>query len=431
MPRDSAHRLLVVFDNDGTLYQTERTIVEAVQMASRELGIRTASADEICAMVGQPMDDFCRAVAPDAIGDEAMRFKATVGKWERRLIPEVGRLFPGVKEALESLVDEGFELMVCSNAGLGYIEVVLKSCGIESHFSRIAPRQKGKSKNETLGEALAEIKPPGAVMIGDHQIDVDAAAANQIPSVLVEWGYGSAAANGATFTTPTPADLLGIIRRCDLYLSIEGDLPEPPSGKPLVVGVNGIDTAGKTTFARGLATYLRSRGKRVQLIHLDDFHNPAAVRSKGDNEIDAYLDNAFDLDLLNERLLAPISRGESLDCELELLDLDRDEYANRRRYRVDPDTIVILEGTLLFRPPQDRYFDYRIFLDIGFDEMMRRAEIRDVPLHGPAFLEKYRRKYIPIQKRYLRESAPRERCDALVDNRDWDRPALLPPGLRL
>ena len=33
----------------------------------------------------------------------------------------------------------------------------------------------------------------------------------------------------------------------------------------------------------------------------------------------------------------------------------------------------------LFREPLVEYLDYRIFLEIGFDEVLRRAAIRDVP----------------------------------------------------
>ena len=44
------------------------------------------------------------------------------------------------------------------------------------------------------------------------------------------------------------------------------------------VGVDGVDGAGKTTFADELARALRAEGRPVVRVSLDDFHNPRAVR---------------------------------------------------------------------------------------------------------------------------------------------------------
>ena len=51
---------------------------------------------------------------------------------------------------------------------------------------------------------------------------------------------------------------------------------------PFVIGVNGMDCAGKTQFARGLALFLAEAGHTVELLHLDDnndFEHPQ-VRSE-------------------------------------------------------------------------------------------------------------------------------------------------------
>lgn len=63
-----------------------------------------------------------------------------------------------------------------------------------------------------------------------------------------------------------------------------------------------------------------------------------------------------------------------------------------------------------YRPPLEEFIDYKIFLDIGFDEMLRRAEARDAPRFGAEILAKYREKYIPVQKKYLEMYKPREKA---------------------
>ncbi|HWI53503.1 MAG TPA: hypothetical protein VNT01_15280 [Symbiobacteriaceae bacterium] len=196
-------------------------------------------------------------------------------------------------------------------------------------------------------------------------------------------------------------------------------------GTARIVGINGVDTSGKTTFARELSAYLTSRGYSTALIHLDDFHNPRSIRMQGRTEIEAYIDHAFNLDLLCDALLEPLSNGKPVDTDLTLLDLDSDTFNQHRHYAIDDQTIVIVEGVLLYREPLDRYFDLKVYLDIGFDEVLRRAGERDVPLYGPAFLDRYRSKYIPIQQWYLTTHDPRGKSHLVIDNTDFRRPRVL------
>jgi len=85
---------------------------------------------------------------------------------------------------------------------------------------------------------------------------------------------------------------------------------------------------------------------------------------------------------------------------------------------------VSVEGVFLFRPELRSYFDYRTFLDIPFDEVLRRARLRDVPLHGESILKRYREKYIPAQRRYLAFWPPGQTADLIVDNQHPQQPRL-------
>jgi uridine kinase len=190
------------------------------------------------------------------------------------------------------------------------------------------------------------------------------------------------------------------------------------------VGISGIDTSGKTLFANGFLTYLRSRGRKAHIVNLDDFHNPKKIRYEGDDEAENYLTRSFDLKTLENEVLKPITERGSLDKELDLLDVLEDTYTLHRHFRIEPGSFVLLEGVFLFRPPTLNYLDYRIYLDVGFETALRRAGGRDVPIHGRSVLQKYHSKYLPAQKRYMQEFLPRERAHAIVDNNDHDRPSV-------
>jgi len=205
---------------------------------------------------------------------------------------------------------------------------------------------------------------------------------------------------------------------------IERDIVECKPQRAFVIGVNGVDTSGKTIFTTSLAEHFKERGRPVQMIGLDDFHHPRARREEGIDPIEAYTANAFDLKRLVAELLAPARRGEHIRRTLKLLNIVTDEYSVRKMFTIDKETIVLLEGVLLFRPPLDEFFDYRIFLDIPFEEVLRRAARRDVPLYGAEFLEKYRQKYIPVQQRYFRNHDPINKSDLIIDNTDFNRPEI-------
>lgn len=169
--------------------------------------------------------------------------------------------------------------------------------------------------------------------------------------------------------------------------------------KPAIIGISGVDTAGKTTFARKLAGHFSRAGVNAAVIHADDFHNPPEVRH-ADLSPEGYIKLAFDL--------------PKLAGVLRELKHPKENCA----------PVVIAEGVMIFRPPLDEFFDYRIFLDVSFDEVLRRARERDVPLYGEEFLQKYIDRYIPAQKIFLREYAPKTRCDLVISNNDFRAPTI-------
>ena len=189
-----------------------------------------------------------------------------------------------------------------------------------------------------------------------------------------------------------------------------------------VIGINGVDTSGKTFFTNNLAQFLTAMNIKNEIINIDDFHNPLEIRRQGENEIDAYYGNAFNYNQVICEILKPLRDTGNVDKEVICLNLDTDKYENVKRYCVDKETVLLIEGVLLFRPPIAEYLDGKIFLHIDFDEVMRRAEIRDAPKYGAGFLDKYITKYIPIQKRYLREYQPEKNCDIFIDNNDYFNP---------
>ncbi|MTI49769.1 P-loop NTPase fold protein [Sporosalibacterium faouarense] len=209
-----------------------------------------------------------------------------------------------------------------------------------------------------------------------------------------------------------------------IYNQIHEMFDDSEVKKPIIIGINGVDTSGKTRFSKKLRTFLRNRGEEAEIIHLDDFHNHSSLRRQGRDEITAYINNAFNLEKLEKKVLKEIKEKGKLNIELELLDLGTDTFTNKRKYNISENTIVILEGVLLYRKPIDEYLDYRIFIDIDFNEVIKRAKSRDVPIFGKSIISKYKNKYIPIQKWYLDTYKPRKKANIVINNNDYNHPKI-------
>lgn len=202
----------------------------------------------------------------------------------------------------------------------------------------------------------------------------------------------------------------------------EGD----SESRPLVVGITGIDTSGKSELTRLLAQELKGDGGTVQVIHVDDFHCPRIDRYREDlPESVQFYEYTFDFERLGKEVLAPIRDEGCLETSLVCLDVLKDTWTVERHYSVDNDTVVLLEGVFLFRPEISHYLDLVIFLHVDESTAIERARKRDVPAHSKEIIRKYWTKYLPAQRTYLEEYPPERNADVIIDNNDWENPIVL------
>lgn len=410
--------LTLIFDLDGTLYQTGTSFYSVLKQAAEEFGQPVPQKPTVLQQIGKTSDAIISFLFPHLAGQE--EFKQRLRELEHGAI-QTDRLYPGIPQLLRNLSQQGHQLCICSNGSIEYIRLVLDKTGIHPYFDFLISTKQFSSKTAAI-QKIIERYGGNCIVIGDTAFDFKAATKNHIPSVAATYGYGSRDASLATFPAADTAEIEKQIFLCQLYQRLWEDMQNKNAR---IAGINGVDTSGKTTFAANFARYLSAKGISCQVLHLDDYHNPSHIRATGDDEIGAYYQHAFDIPRLLEEVIIPLKRNGFLHKTVYCLNLDTDRYENERHYRIDNGTIVLLEGVLLFREPLVEYLDYRIFLEIGFDEVLRRAAIRDVPKYGYSFLEKYKQKYIPVQQKYIAEWKPAEQADAVLQNKDFLHPALM------
>jgi uridine kinase len=144
------------------------------------------------------------------------------------------------------------------------------------------------------------------------------------------------------------------------------------------IAVDGIDCAGKTTFADRLGELLQAAR-----LSIDDFLRPEEDRyARGELSGDAYYRDSFDHEAFRNAVLAV---GAPL----------------------------VADGVFLQRPELDDLWDLRIWVDVSFEESLRRAVIRDAHYMDDV-RGRYEGRYHPGQRIYLDEVDPRARADIVV-----------------
>jgi uridine kinase len=261
-----------------------------------------------------------------------------------------------------------------------------------------------------------------AAIVGDRVHDIEAARANDCLSVGVLFGYGGNEPEQADITINKFDDLLSIFdRRVPIFEKIAGEIESSkPADSPFVIGISGIDCSGKTVFTAALEKYLNLKQYPTQLINLDDFHNPKAIRYAGDDQAENYFNRSFDIETIIQKLLMPLREKGEYSVILKLLDLQTDSHDITKKYSFNRHTIVLFEGVFLFRQELAPYIDYKIFLDIPLELSKERAKARD----SEEVNNKYDTKYLPAQRKYLREYPPRKVADMVIDNANREYPVI-------
>ena len=209
----------ILFDFDGTVFDTVEGITKSAQYALKKQGIE-AGLDELRCFAGPPLVDkfmevygFDRETAEQATRDFKERY-VPIGVHECRV-------FPGIKSLLEALREKGFQVGLATSkpqvlaeqllAQEDMTELFMAICGSSSDGNNSAKWQVLKRAMEELGA-----KPEDTVLVGDTKYDVEGARLCGVPYIGVAYGYaapGELEQAGAVTIARDMDELLEILSR--------------------------------------------------------------------------------------------------------------------------------------------------------------------------------------------------------------------------
>jgi len=193
---------------------------------------------------------------------------------------------------------------------------------------------------------------------------------------------------------------------------------------PVKVAVDGVDAAGKTVFADELHPLLEERGREVIRSSMDWFHNPRRLRhARGRMDPEGYYLDSFNYRVLLDYLLLPLGPGGSLIYMDKAFDYRIDQRLDVPFKKAGSDSVLLFDGVFLLRPELERLWDLKIYLDVTFEESLRRGLEREAS-NSSEVEELYMNRYIPGQKLYHIHSAPQRKADIVIDNNDPRNPKI-------
>lgn len=182
----------ILFDLDGTLTDSGEGIIKSAAMVLEKYGLPVPTFQEMRVFVGPPLHEtFHKFGVPKEKCDDAVALYrtryCTVGKFEN--VP-----YPGIRELLEALKAQGHRLYVATSKPEGMSIEILEHFDLAKYFDLICGATLDRSRLEKSDVIAYLLQQTGdtenCIMVGDTVFDVTGAAAHNIPTIGVAWGYG-------------------------------------------------------------------------------------------------------------------------------------------------------------------------------------------------------------------------------------------------
>lgn len=209
-----AHDRGIILDVDGTLIDSNDAHARAWVDAGARLGY-DIEYDDVRPLIGMGGDRVTPLVAgveeDSPEGQELAEARGEI--FRRTYLPDLAP-FPGVRELLLRLRDDGFKLVVASSASEEDLGLLLEKARVDDLIrsaTSSGDAEESKPEPDIVEAAIARARlpRPRLLMVGDTPYDVEAARRARVGIVAVRcggWDDGDLA--GALTTAADPAELL-------------------------------------------------------------------------------------------------------------------------------------------------------------------------------------------------------------------------------
>jgi phosphoglycolate phosphatase len=206
-----------LFDLDGTLVDSLDDLTEAVNHMLAGFGRPPLTAPSVRRLVGKGAHNLVRRALETESEEAIARGIELFVAYNRAHVADKSALYPGIREVLQQLAENGIRLVVISNKHEVLCRLILEALGIGRLFEIICggdtfPEIKPSPLPLLRALELLGIDAREAVMVGDSINDVQAGQQAGVTTIACTWGYGGAEEFAeADHRAASPADVAAIL----------------------------------------------------------------------------------------------------------------------------------------------------------------------------------------------------------------------------
>ena len=183
----------IIFDVDGTLWDSTKSVAESWNKAIREHSSLNLTLEPVSLsrVFGKTMTEIADALFPDLSVKERMELLDVCFDEENRYLEDhPGILYPDVVRTIKEL-SLSCPLYIVSNCQCGYIEVMLRTTGLAPYIrDHLCFGETQVPKSETIRMLIERNNLQSPVYVGDTQGDADSCKTAGIPFIFAEYGFG-------------------------------------------------------------------------------------------------------------------------------------------------------------------------------------------------------------------------------------------------
>jgi uridine kinase len=178
-------------------------------------------------------------------------------------------------------------------------------------------------------------------------------------------------------------------------------------GEQLVVAIDGLSRAGKTTLVKKLGNLLKNMDRSYYILHIDDFITERSKRyNTGNDELYEYYTLQWDVPWLEEHLFNKLPGSRILSLPFYDSETDRQVL---KEVEIGHASVIIVEGVFLLREQWRNAFDYAVYLDCPRDVRFSRESS---PTQEN--LKKFEQRYWKAEDFYLETVSPMDKADLII-----------------
>jgi len=190
----------ILFDLDGTIVDSAPGIVASLAYTFEKMGKPIPSPTEMLVYVGPPILDSFRDLAKLTPEESARALEIYRENYLEYGVHD-SKPFDGVGEVLRAIHESPLPLSLATSKPELPATLILEHYALARLFTVITGASEDEvrsAKKDVVEEALLRLKNLGVdisrpVMVGDREHDIQGAAAHGVPTIAVDWGYGSPA----------------------------------------------------------------------------------------------------------------------------------------------------------------------------------------------------------------------------------------------